>query len=87
MLGLFRDEVAAAEAATAALLADLRFEHLEHAGEDVWYFVAECSVHRNTNHVPVFVERHAKEPAADPHHLGDDHRPEDALGPYRSHDA
>jgi len=60
-IGLLADEVEAAEKATSALRNDLRFGHLDHADDDVWRFVAECWVDRSTDHVPVFVERHAAE--------------------------
>jgi hypothetical protein len=55
----FRDEVEAAEEATAALLGDLRFEHLDHAENKVRRFMAECWADRSTNHVPLFVANHA----------------------------
>ncbi len=46
----FRDEVEAADEATAALLGDLRFEHLDHADDKVRRFMAECWAERSTEH-------------------------------------
>src|SRR6266536_441896 len=60
-IGVLADEVKAAEKATTALGADLRFEHLDHADDEVWRFVAECWADRLTDHVPAFVARHAAE--------------------------
>jgi hypothetical protein len=57
----FRDEVEAADAATAALLGDLRFEHLDHAEDKVRRFMAECWTDRSTDHVPLFVASHSAE--------------------------
>jgi hypothetical protein len=48
------------KAAVAALLADLRFEHLDDAEDWVWSFVSECALHEG-DHVPAFIERHQKE--------------------------
>jgi hypothetical protein len=61
-IGLLADEVAAIERAKEALVDDLRFEHLRSVDDDVWYFVGECWVDRGTDHVPAFIERHAREP-------------------------
>lgn len=59
------DEVSAAEHAMDALLGDLSLEHLaEDAKDAVWLFVAECVLQRATDHVAVFLERHAREPKA-----------------------
>ncbi len=60
-IGVLADEVKAAEKATAALTGDLRFEHLDHADDEVWRFVAECWADRLTDHVPAFVAHHAAE--------------------------
>ena len=60
-IGVLADEVKAAEKATTALGGDLRFEHLDHADDEVWRFVAECWADRLTDHVPAFVARHAAE--------------------------
>lgn len=60
-IGVLADEVEAAGKATAALIEDLRFEHLDHADDEVWRFVAECWADRSADHVPVFVARHAAE--------------------------
>jgi hypothetical protein len=60
-IGVLADEVKAAEKATAVLVDDLRFEHLDHADDAVWRFVAECWADRLTDHVPAFVARHAAE--------------------------
>jgi len=57
----FRDEVEAADEATAALLGDLRFEHLDHAEDKVRRFMAECWAERSTDHVPLFVASHNAE--------------------------
>ena len=56
------DEVEAAEYATAAVIADLRFEHLRNPANGVWYFAAECWVDQATDYVPAFIERHGREP-------------------------
>ena len=50
-IGVLADEVAADEKATAAVTGDVRFEHLEHADDAVWRFVAECWADRSTDHV------------------------------------
>jgi hypothetical protein len=60
-LGLLADEVEAVGSATSALAADPRFEHLDHADDAVWRFVAECWADRSTDHVPVFLTRNAAE--------------------------
>jgi hypothetical protein len=60
-IGVLADEVKAAEKATAVLVDDLRFEHLDHADDAVWRFAAECWADRLTDHVPAFVARHAAE--------------------------
>jgi hypothetical protein len=60
-IGMLADEVAAAEMTTAAVVGDLRFEHLDNADDAVWRFVAECWADRSTDHVPAFVARHAAE--------------------------
>jgi hypothetical protein len=57
----FRDEVEAADEATAALLGDLRFEHLDHAEDKVRRFMAECWADRSTDHVTLFVASHSAE--------------------------
>jgi hypothetical protein len=60
-IGLLADEVQAADKATSALVADLRFEHLDDVDNAVWRFVAECWADRSTDHVPVFLTRIAGE--------------------------
>jgi hypothetical protein len=55
------DEVDAADTATAALLADLRFEHLDHADNKVKRYMAECWADRSADHVPLFVASHSRE--------------------------
>ncbi len=60
-LCFLRDEVDAADEATAALLGDLRFEHLDRAEDKVRRFMAECWADRSTDHVPLFVARHGGE--------------------------
>jgi hypothetical protein len=47
------DEVDAADKATAALLADVRFEHLDPAEDKVRRFMAECWADRSTDPVPL----------------------------------
>jgi hypothetical protein len=44
----------------AELAADLRFEHLQESEKVVLRFVAEASLQRSTNHVPGFLEQHAR---------------------------
>ena len=61
-LGLLRDEVDAIEAVNAALLADLKFEHLRKPDDDVWQFVGECWADRATDHIPNFILQHSREP-------------------------
>jgi len=56
------EEIKAVEATTAAVSADLRFEHLRDPADAVWYFVAECSTDRSTDYVPAFVGSHGREP-------------------------
>lgn len=60
-LGFVSDEVDAADRVTAALLGDVRFEHLDRAEEKVRRFMAECWTDRSTDYVPVFVARHGAE--------------------------
>jgi hypothetical protein len=65
-IGLFADGVEAANVAISALVADPRFEYLDPAGCDpagdqVWRFVAECSVDKE-DHVVAFVQTHQREP-------------------------
>jgi hypothetical protein len=60
-LRLEADQVKVVETAIGAILADLRFEHLDHADDDVWHFVAECALDER-DHVSAFVEHHQKEP-------------------------
>jgi len=55
------DQVKALKSAIGAVLADLRFEHLDHADDDVWHFVAEAALDTR-DHVPAFVESHQREP-------------------------
>lgn len=56
-----RDEVEAADKAVAALLGDVRFEHLDRAEDEVRRFMAECWADRSTDHVPLFVASHSAE--------------------------
>ena len=60
-LGFVSDEVDAADRVTAALLGDVRFEHLDRAEEKVRRFMAECWTDRSTDYVPVFVASHGAE--------------------------
>jgi hypothetical protein len=55
------DEVDAADKATAALLADVRFEHLDHAEDKGRRYMAECWADRSADHVPLFVASHSRE--------------------------
>jgi hypothetical protein len=59
---LSTEEVAAARQAAAAVRSDLRFEHLARPDDEVWRFADECMCDRSADHVPGFVERHAREP-------------------------
>jgi hypothetical protein len=61
-IGLLSDEVKAIEMVKAALLADLKFEHMSKPDDDVWQFVGECWTDRKTDHVPGFIEQHGREP-------------------------
>ena len=54
-----RDDVDAADAAVAALLDDLRFEHLDRAEEKVRRFMVDCWADRSADHVPLFVGEYA----------------------------
>jgi hypothetical protein len=58
-LSFLRDEVDAADQAVTDLLADLRFEGLDHAKDKVHRFMAECWADRSGDRVQVFVESHA----------------------------
>lgn len=60
-LCFLRDEVEAADKAVAALLDDVRFEHLDRAEDAVRRFMAECWADRSTDHVPLFVASHNAE--------------------------
>lgn len=44
----------AADRAIAALLAEVLFEHLDHAENEMWRFMAECWTERSTGRVPLF---------------------------------
>lgn len=61
-LGIVPDEAIAHEAAMALLRRDLRFEYMKSPSEALWRFVAEAVADENTDHVPVFIGRHAREP-------------------------
>jgi hypothetical protein len=62
-LSLRRDERDALASTKDALLRDLRFEHLAKEADDaLWEFVCKAFLDRRTNHVPSFVETHAREP-------------------------
>jgi hypothetical protein len=60
-LGFLRDEVDAADKTIAALLADVRFEHLGHAKDEVRRFMAECWADTLIDHIPLFVASHSAE--------------------------
>jgi len=60
-LCFLRDEVEAADRATAALLGDVRFEHLDRAEDQVRRFMAECWADRSADHVPLFVASRSAE--------------------------
>jgi hypothetical protein len=55
------DQAKALQTAIAAVLADPRFEHLDRADDDIWHFVAECSLDKK-DHVNAFIKTHQKEP-------------------------
>lgn len=60
-LNFLRDEVDAAHKPIDALLTDVRFEHLDHAKEEVHRFMAECWADTSIDYVPLFVARHSAE--------------------------
>jgi hypothetical protein len=60
-LSFLRGEVDAADRAAAALLADLRFEGLDHAKDKVQRFMSACWADKSGDRVPVFVELYAAE--------------------------
>jgi hypothetical protein len=60
-LCFLRDEVDAADEATAALLGDVRFEHLDRAEDKVRRFMAECWADRSTDYVPLLVASYGAE--------------------------
>lgn len=64
-LALLGDEVAAMATTQAALLDDLRFEHMRNVEDAVWEFVAECWLDRRNNHVPMFIAQHEIKPFDD----------------------
>ena len=49
--------------AQAILLADLRFEYLERreAADALWRFLCHCHADRSRDHVPKFIEEHARD--------------------------
>lgn len=55
------DQAEALRTAIAAVLADLRFEHLDRADDEVWHLVAEAALDAK-DHVPDFIKNHQKEP-------------------------
>jgi hypothetical protein len=65
-LSLNRQEYQAERHLKARLLADTRFEHL---GDGVipsidkvlWRFMCQCALERETDHVPAFIEQHARD--------------------------
>lgn len=63
-LALTPDESSAVGTATAALLTDLRFEHLRErrAKELIWRLFCLAHFDRSTNHIPAFVREHARPP-------------------------
>jgi hypothetical protein len=57
------DQVEALVRAQAALLEDLRFEHLGRKVDDiVWHFAADCYVDKGQDRVRSFVDQHGREP-------------------------
>ncbi|HEX5406597.1 MAG TPA: hypothetical protein VFX16_30360 [Pseudonocardiaceae bacterium] len=61
-LGLLADEVDAMRDAVAALLADLRFEHLRDPEARVWRFAAAAWLEPTTDHLRSFVAEHEQTP-------------------------
>jgi hypothetical protein len=61
-LGLDRQEHEAFEKAKAVVLTELRFEHLDDKEVDkaVWRFTCQAALNRKTDHVPAFVNEHAR---------------------------
>jgi hypothetical protein len=62
-LSLEPDEEQAYQEALAVVLADPRFEYLDQRGaaDLLWRFVCLCNIDRKHDHVPRFVEQHARE--------------------------
>lgn len=58
---LSADQVDAVNATAELVQADHYFEHLRNPANQLWYFVAQCWLDRQTNHVPAFVAQHKKE--------------------------
>ncbi|MDT7708085.1 MAG: hypothetical protein QOG20_3692 [Pseudonocardiales bacterium] len=59
------DEVQAIETAKKELSADPRFEYLHDIDAAVWQFTADCWVDRQTDHVPTFIDKNAREPTTE----------------------
>ena len=62
-LELTRGQLEVMEATEAALEADVRFEYLAPATEQVREFAADCAAYRRNDHVPSFVERYGRKPS------------------------
>lgn len=60
-LRLTEEQLAAMEAAEAAIAADERFEHLAPAEDPIREFAAVCAADRQADHVKAFMERHGQE--------------------------
>jgi hypothetical protein len=62
-LGLLPDEEEVYQEAQAILLSDLRFEHLERrqVADALWRFLCQCYADRTRDHVPQFIEEHARD--------------------------
>ena len=60
-LRLTAEQVAALQAAEAAIAADLRFEHLVPAEELILEFTAKCVADRQADQVKAFMDRHGQE--------------------------
>lgn len=62
-LGLLPDEEEAYQEAQAILLSDLRFEHFERreVADALWRFLCQCCADRTRDHVPQFIEEHARD--------------------------
>lgn len=60
-VSLLEDEAKAFMAVLLALDGDLRFEHLSNIEETAWEFVGDCWADRTTDHIPAFLDLHARD--------------------------